>query len=859
MRTAGPIQFLFCLVFGCCISLPLFAVAQELNSIANANTDVAVNARFFAAHGRKALISGSTGKGLEVWAYPFQVVRDYRVSFRVHGAASFVPGDTVLARVEYHPESIVRVYLGPGFVVHETLFVPLDESGAILSYQVQSRTPVEIAVHAQPVLDLMWPASLGGQSISWNDELHAFRISEPLHGWGALIGSPQTTAHDTLSNRTQGGAFAQGMGLVLNPDAGGQAAVFLALQAPGAVNKDAGYRKLIRERTQLEHKSAAHADTFSAQVLRITTPDAQVNTALARAETALDQSWVCSPELGCGLVAGYGPARDARRPQYDWFFAGDGMIGAGALLSMGDMTGARRELEFVLRYQDAKTGMIWHEISQSAPLVDWVHAYPYMYVHVDITFQFLEAAARYALVSGDVDFVRGHWKEIDSAYRFCRALLDPRDGLPRIPSDKQGSNEQERQTDELSLSSAWIAAADGYAQLSAIAGHEDRKAEAEQAAQRARATIPGRYWDAQRQFLISGYTAAGASSLERRSAAADPAVLELLKPAQKNAVLDELSSSDFQTDWGTRGISSNSPNYQPDSYAQGSVFALSTADTAAALWIEHRPLAAYQTWRALVPWSSLDSIGHMHEVLAGDVYRPGAESVPEQMWSSAAFVDATVRGLLGLEVDAAHRRVSFAPHLPAEWNTITLDHVRLGADELALHLQRVPSGLVLSVDNPGAAIRLDYSPQVPLGAKIVRAQVNHAPLAATLVARDEDAHVSVSLELPHGHSETMLELRGGIDVVVPVVSPVLGEASAGLRIVSVRQTGNQLALIVDHRAGRTAELRLHTGEWIGKVAGASLQYENEKDILLTIAPDAGTVRTGDYLRATITVELATRN
>jgi len=54
----------------------------------------------------------------------------------------------------------------------------------------------------------------------------------------------------------------------------------------------------------------------------VETPDQRVNQAIAWAQFALDQAWACNPDLGCGYVAGYGPDRGARRPQYDWFFAG---------------------------------------------------------------------------------------------------------------------------------------------------------------------------------------------------------------------------------------------------------------------------------------------------------------------------------------------------------------------------------------------------------------------------------------------------------------------------------------------------------------------------------------------------------
>ena len=111
----------------------------------------------------------------------------------------------------------------------------------------------------------------------------------------------------------------------------------------------------------------------------------------------------------------------------------------------------------------------------------------------------------------------------------------------------------------------------------------------------------------------------------------------LFSAEQRAIALDQIATSDFQTDWGTRSKSSTDPTYDPNLYASGSVWALGTAGVASAMWADHRPATALPIWSALVPWSSLDSPGHMHEVLAGDFYHEELESVPEQTWSSAAF------------------------------------------------------------------------------------------------------------------------------------------------------------------------------------------------------------------------------
>jgi hypothetical protein len=146
--------------------------------------------RFIAAQGRKSLVAGYASGALEIWCYPFQLLSDYRVSFLPEGQTTPIDGRRILRRVVYHPDSVTRVYLGPGFMIRENLFAPLDRPAAILTYTVQSAHPIDIVIHAAPVLNLMWPAGLGGQATAWHRDLTAYVLSEPGHGYSAVVGSP---------------------------------------------------------------------------------------------------------------------------------------------------------------------------------------------------------------------------------------------------------------------------------------------------------------------------------------------------------------------------------------------------------------------------------------------------------------------------------------------------------------------------------------------------------------------------------------------------------------------------------------------------------------------------------------------
>ena len=298
-----------------------------------------------------------------------------------------------------------------------------------------------------------------------------------------------------------------------------------------------------------------------------------------------------------------------------------------------------------------------------------------MFVHVDISFQYLNTVEEYVAASGDKSFLQDHWKSVQAAYRYCQSLIDPTDGLPHIPAGKEGGDEQDRMSDELTLSSSWIAAATSFSDMAAWMGDATGAAAARKASAKARESAAKRYWDPQQRFWIDGFSPTGREILNR-SASGDVVIDQhLFSESQEQSLLDELASPNFQTDWGTRSTSTASGVFNPDSYAKGSVWAVGTASGATAFWDDHRPATAFAIWSGLVPWNSLNSLGHMDEVLAGDSYHEQTESVPEQTWSSASFFHTAVRGLLGLQVDGVTRRVVFAPHIPADWNTVEVRDV----------------------------------------------------------------------------------------------------------------------------------------------------------------------------------------
>jgi glycogen debranching enzyme len=844
-----------CAALGC----PAPLAAQEPSATPRAlgelswSSDSTGPVRFLAAHGRRAAVFGYSDTGLESWVYPVQVLSSYRVAFRPQGSSSEIDGPSILRRVSYSPQAVTRVYAGADFVVHETLFVPLDAPGAIISYEVEGAAAVDVVIRFVPVLDLMWPAGIGGQETAWNPAASAYLLSEPTQRFAASVGSPDVVAHDDTPNATRRAGRPAGLGFTIRPPAGSHTARLVIAAGSGrAAESAAAGNQLLKESAALERAAGDHYLDMLADGLQIETPDATINRALTWAQVALDQAWVCNPDLGCGLVAGYGPSRKARRPQYDWFFAGDGMVGIRALLATGRYPRARAELEFILKYRDAQTGMIWHELVQSAASLNWRN-YPYMFVHVDLSFDFLNTVADYYSTTADLRFIQRNWGALEGAYRYCRTLLDPHDGLPRIPRDKQGNNEQDELSDDLSLSASWVSASRSFAALAAATGHAAAAAAARAASEQASRAITRRYWDERGHFWISAYTRAGSPVTDHDTRPAGALDETLFSPQQRDAVLDELASAEFQADWGTRSKAAGAASYDPNSYAGGSVWGLGSAGMAAAFWAAHRPGTAAPIWGALVPWAALDSLGHMHEVLAGDYYHEELESVPEQTWSSAGFLSSTVTGLLGLQVDGAARRVSLAPHLPPAWNFVTLRHVRVADADLTLRMSQSADAIRLQTDNDGEPVEMSFAPQLPLGALPLTAQLGERTIGVSLERHAQDAHARVQFSVPHGSASLTLPYRGGVAVMPSLPAPAIGEPSEAIKIVRTSLAGQELTIEFDQATARSSSLELRTPWKIAGVQGAAMESIAPTWYRLTVGAPPAPAAAHTYRRGKLAV------
>lgn len=665
--------------------------------------------RYVSAHGLRAFAGGYSEDGLEFWTFPLQIASGYTLEFIEPGTEP-IQGIRLLSSVEVDPLGVTRIYTGPDFQVRERIATREREPGAWVQFQVvEGSRDLQIRANFRPSLNLMWPAAAGGQEIAWDEGAKGFLLSEPSKRFKALVSSPQASEHTQPNNDRRNSEFGRPVFLQLEPYAcaiGHCASLVFAGQSEKDEDVHATTAALLLSAGIVDEEGAKRFD-FSER-MKITTPDADANRALRWAQIALEQAWTCNARLGCGLVAGYGPSHGARRPQYAWYFAGDGLVATRALIHEGQYERAAEELAFILRYQHPDNGMLWHEMSQSAGFVDWAKDYEYMYVHVDIAFQFLEVLAEYDRASGDDAFLRAHWSKVLKAYQYCLSTLDAGDGLPRVPHDKMSGNEQDSLTDELTLSAAWVDAASAMSGLAEAMGDAKLAAQAKSAAERARASIRTRYRDTRAGRWISGFRRSGEAG--ESFSYADLAAISsgAATPEEAAATFDRLQSPEYLTAWGLRSKPTSAGDYDPEAYSRGSVWGLGSAAASERMWRSGRATQAAELWQRLVPWAAQDSLGHMHEVQSGTTFAPQSESVPEQTWSSAAFLSAAIGGMLGLYVDARRNVLHFAPQPPSAWRSLKVERVRVGKSVVDLEWRNDGGKASLEVRNAGPAFRLAW-------------------------------------------------------------------------------------------------------------------------------------------------------
>jgi cellobiose phosphorylase len=110
--------------------------------------------------------------------------------------------------------------------------------------------------------------------------------------------------------------------------------------------------------------------------------------------------------------------------------------------------------------------------------------------------------------------------------------------------------------------------------------------------------------------------------------------------------------------------------------------------------------------------------------------------VPEQTWSSSAFLYAAIHGMLGLESDGRKNVLHFEPQVPTSWQSFQVEHVRVGKSIVNLNWHSENGHFTLDLQNAGPMFHLNWKQ-----ARISREAIPSASLERDIMPGD--THLSV--------------------------------------------------------------------------------------------------------------------
>ena len=780
---------------------------------------------FLSAVGTRAAIFGNEQGNLEAWVYPLKVLRNFHLRFHIDGAA--IPAEALARTLIVHPESTTIVYTGDTFSVRETLFVPVHEPGAVIIFEVVTTDPLEIEAVFERDFQLEWPASIGGVGEEWEPKLRAFLFGSESEKFQALVGSPSGVKDSEEYSTNYFSSPQDSMFLGATRKGSETKVIVIAAGFEGPVSLAKLYAHLATDYTDLLLTSAAYYRDYLDRTISLKLPDKEIETAYDWARVSMLQGMVQNPFLGEGLIAGFNTSGDGYRPGFAWFFGRDAEWTSLALDAEGDFSTARQALEFLSKYQRTD-GKVPHEVSQSASFVDWFKT-PFAYASADATPLYIIAVNDYVTHSGDIAFAQQKWDNLWRAYEFLRSTYDAQ-GLAQNVGVGTGWIEGGPLypvRSEIYQASLGVEAARALSHLAHLLGKEDVSQALAQTFAKEEPVLDKTFWSPEKKTYTYAVDAHNTRLDVPSVLAAVPMWFEQLNGDQARSMIEELAGPDQEADWGMRILSSRDPKYNPGGYHFGTVWPLFTGWASVGEYRYHRPLPAYSNLRANALLALNGSLGHVAEVLSGDYFQTLATGTPHQIWSAAMVVNPLLSGLLGLQADAATCQLNFAPHVPADWSSFSVNNVRIGAMSLNMNYGRAPDAIRLELQSTGSTGRcsLQFSPALSLRARITGVRLNGRPLRFHVESNPSDQHVTVNIPITAERNTIEIQMKNDFELGISPTLPALGGTSHGLRVLTQSWSPRRdtLTLLLSGASGETYELSALDPDQISSIEGAHLE------------------------------------
>lgn len=725
--------------------------------------------RFLEVRGERAALLGREAGPLELWLWPLLVARQLRVELVREGRQL----ETHAAALELAPGRAAWTLEASALRARVEWTANLERPAVLARVRLETGEPTDIELVLAPALAPMWPAGLGGRLAAHHAPTGALLLSEELGRFAVLAGAPHGAppaveadhsvpplarlvvpaarwAADGEALFVIAGAFETDPALDEAARRGErQAALGLARAAGAIARAEALWREMIDDPDAPgRHQTARRRETL-ARTARVVAGPATGPAAralvegCAAAHASIEDAWVTVEGLGRGLVAGLAPAGASERPGFGWFFDGDALIAARALVALGDFAGSRAVHRFAASHQRAD-GKLMHELVLSANWCEWERDYPYAFYKADNVPRFPETLWRHVAWSGEVDLASELLDAVLAAVRFGESCLDDEGRFSNLRAGL-GAVEAGPLADEVAsdvfLHGLWCAGLAAAIELVRVASREELvRALAGRHEQAARAFES--FWSESSGRYGFARTRAGALLDLRNAYVAAPLSLGVGDPARARATAAALNHPALVTDWGARMFGTDTPGYDPRHYNIGSVFPYLSGFVVRALFRHGPPEAAWQVLASQLALRGWDAHGHFPEHLVGDRASTPARGVPHQVFSAAAVLQSVLEGPLGLAPHAPAARLLWRPWLPPGLERLGIERLSVGKTRLALEARRAagPAGtrLVLVAERlAGPPLTLRAAPLIPGLSRVAAARAGGEELAPRIRERPD--------------------------------------------------------------------------------------------------------------------------
>jgi glycogen debranching enzyme len=771
---------------------------------------------YYDVAGQRILIMGKENGGVEeIWAHPFMPVRDYEVGILFNKKDSVYWLKNMRPEIEVKPESFTRLYQTRRAYIKEVITYDMEKPIGVLHYEFRGLTEAELVIKFKSNFRVMWPYSdsaFGSIHYDFNKDMNAYVLKDDSGDLNMILGADRQIdknmmgryvsidkADSTFAGKETSKFFATGL-FTIPLKYNDNLNVIISASNEGYDKTLEYYEYGINSSEKIYENTTAYTRGFLDKSMKITTPSADFNEGYKWALNATDRFFATTPGLGTSFHAGYGTSRSgwggnqavSGRPGYAWYFGRDAVWTSMAVLDYGDYDKVKQALKFFQQYQDV-TGKIYHEVTTSG----FIH-----YDASDATPLFIVLAGRYMRHSGDVEFIKESWPSIKKALEFCFSTDRDGDHLIEIfnvghgwleGGDLYGVNE------EIYLASCWGEALKEASNMAKVIGLNE---EAEKLAAESKLVVGmvnNDFWNEKTRHLNMGKFLDGTYNENMTVLPAVPMFFKHIDNTKANLTLSHIAHNDFSPNWGVRIVSEYNPMFRPTGYHYGSVWPLFTGWASLAEYGYGRDLPGYFHFMGTLLMYRNWGLGYVEEVINGLEYNPTG-ICRHQCWSETMGIQPAMEGMIGFKPDALEKGVELKPQLPADWDYINVENMRVGSAYMSFNMKRANGTTVYTFKNNGGALTVNFTPQVLPGMKVQSVRVNGQAVNAAgtyAIALNGEAKVEVAYE-------------GGVKALPVYYNLKPGDGAVGLRMIGDSYDGNVYSVDMEYLSGGEEQFKVYS-------------------------------------------------